>query len=192
MDFMHYSDDAVELAVDLVNTYAREPLRAEGREHEPLVPLGQFLDAFGWQHPPTAPDVERLRVVADRLFTVFATPDAAEAVRVLNALLAEAGTLPQITRHDGRGWHLHFTRDDGDVISRLAATSAMALAVVLCDHGKGRLGACSARSCRDVYVDASRNRSRRYCSDSCANRSNVAAHRARARAARRSGTTGQP
>ena len=42
-----------------------------------------------------------------------------------------------------------------------------------------RIGVCSAEGCDNVYVDTSRNASRRYCSNTCASRSTVAAYRAR-------------
>ena len=49
-------------------------------------------------------------------------------------------------------------------------------------EGWQRLGVCSAEGCDDVYVDTSRNASRRYCSNTCASRSTVAAYRARQKA----------
>ena len=55
----------------------------------------------------------------------------------------------------------------------------MGLANVVCDYGKTRLGVCRAVDCECVYVDVSRNAQRRFCSDACANRTNVAAFRAR-------------
>jgi predicted RNA-binding Zn ribbon-like protein len=42
--------------------------------------------------------------------------------------------------------------------------------------------AAPAETCPDVYVDTSRNASRRYCSDTCASRATVAAYRARQKA----------
>jgi hypothetical protein len=48
------------------------------------------------------------------------------------------------------------------------------------------------RPCRNAYLDTSTNRSRRYCSDRCATRANVAAYRARKRLeADRSQNTGR-
>ncbi|HEY5400209.1 MAG TPA: CGNR zinc finger domain-containing protein [Trebonia sp.] len=43
----------------------------------------------------------------------------------------------------------------------------------------GRLRVCAADDCEDVLVDLSKNRSRRFCSLTCANRVNVAAYRSR-------------
>jgi predicted RNA-binding Zn ribbon-like protein len=45
------------------------------------------------------------------------------------------------------------------------------------------MGVCSAEKCDCVYVDTSPNQSRRYCSDRCSSRANVAAYRARQKAA---------
>ena len=53
----------------------------------------------------------------------------------------------------------------------------------LCDLGATRLGVCDASNCTHVFVDTSPNQSRRYCSDRCSSRANVAAYRARQRAA---------
>jgi len=57
----------------------------------------------------------------------------------------------------------------------------MGISQVVVQHGWQRLGVCSAEGCDDVYVDTSRNASRRYCSNTCASRSTVAAYRARQR-----------
>ena len=57
----------------------------------------------------------------------------------------------------------------------------MGLAFHLTEHGADRLGLCEAAPCRNAYLDTSTNRSRRYCSDRCATRANVAAYRARKR-----------
>ena len=44
---------------------------------------------------------------------------------------------------------------------------------------RGRIGVCTAPRCDRVYVDASRNGTRRFCSTSCQNRVKTAAFRAR-------------
>jgi predicted RNA-binding Zn ribbon-like protein len=57
----------------------------------------------------------------------------------------------------------------------------MGLTMAFLDLGRARLGACDDPRCRGVFLDTSRNRSRRYCSDRCASRANVAALRRRQR-----------
>ncbi len=64
----------------------------------------------------------------------------------------------------------------------------MGLAVQLTELGVDRLGICQAPPCRNAYLDTSTNRSRRYCSDRCATRANVAAYRARKRQEANTGT----
>jgi predicted RNA-binding Zn ribbon-like protein len=50
------------------------------------------------------------------------------------------------------------------------------------DLGADRFGTCTAAGCTDVFLDTTRNRSRRFCSERCATRSHVAALRSRRRA----------
>ncbi|MGF1428660.1 CGNR zinc finger domain-containing protein [Kitasatospora sp. LaBMicrA B282] len=45
------------------------------------------------------------------------------------------------------------------------------------------IGRCHAAGCARFHVDDSRNRTRRFCSNACASRTTVAAHRARRKAA---------
>jgi predicted RNA-binding Zn ribbon-like protein len=82
--------------------------------------------------------------------------------------------------HDGHPPHLHYITGTEDPVARIKATVAGGLAVALCGAGGQRLGRCDRPTCHFVYVDTSRNGRRRFCSLACANRVNVAAHRARA------------
>ncbi|GAA3712695.1 hypothetical protein GCM10022224_092850 [Nonomuraea antimicrobica] len=122
--------------------------------------------------PP--PELRRLR---DELAAVFdaAGDDRAVAER-LNALLARYPVHPQLSDHDGSGWHLHLAEDP-------AATAVMGLAAVVAELGVDRLGRCREPRCGLAFLDTSSNRSRRYCSSRCASRANVAAFRARRRTA---------
>jgi predicted RNA-binding Zn ribbon-like protein len=63
----------------------------------------------------------------------------------------------------------------------MAVEAAMAMADVIRADELGRLQVCGAKDCADVYIDLSKNRSRRFCTTSCGNRANVAAYRARRR-----------
>jgi predicted RNA-binding Zn ribbon-like protein len=176
MDFASYTDWSVKTAADLVNSLGS----VTGREYlaEPQ-DLRQFLKEHGLAATTiTQRDLDEVREVRDRLRSVWETKSERQRARLLNRLLAEAGTLPQVTDHGG-DWHLHYSPMEAPIAQRLAATAAMGLAVVVSDYGHDRLGICSADTCRDVYVDTSRNRSRRYCDETCASRMNVAAYRAR-------------
>jgi len=105
-------------------------------------------------------------------------------VERLNSLLGKHAITPYIAGHDAQSWHLHVGNRSSSVAQLLIAEALLGLAVVVCDIGALRLGVCQATGCTDVFVDTSPNRSRRYCSDRCSSRANVAAYRARRRAER--------
>ena len=99
----------------------------------------------------------------------------------MNALLADAAAQPFVSTHDGQPPHLHFAAEDADVVTRVRASTAAGVAMVLAESDPSRLGRCAAPGCRTVFVDVSRAGRRRYCTPACATRVNVAAHRARSR-----------
>jgi predicted RNA-binding Zn ribbon-like protein len=179
---MHVSHDvarALALAVDLVNSRANE---AEGLGDLPA--LRAFLDEheISGARSLTRDDLEEVHALRPRLRAVWGARDMRTAAAVVNGLVAEAGALPQLTDHDGHDWHLHWTPTSARVAQRLAAEVGMALAEVLRDEGPARLRSCEAPACEAVFVDLSRNRSRRYCdTGNCGNRVHVAAYRARLR-----------
>lgn len=183
MNFDSYNDCGVEMAVTLVNTDARQAgeLLPDGRALRALLDRLR-VSSIGRIDDTVMAEVRELRA---RLRAVFDAPSDREAALRVNALLAGSGALPQLTAHDGEPWHLHFSPPGAPLATRLAAESAMGLAGVLRSGGFERMSTCADETCGDVFVDASRNRSRRYCDpDTCGNRANVAAHRARRRAER--------
>ena len=133
----------------------------------------------------TERDVATLRRFQSELRTVFEYDEEHDpaAVEVLNTLLARHPVTPYIAGHDSATWHLHVSNRGSSVADLLIAESLMGLATLACDLGPSRLGGCASERCTTVFVDTSPNLSRRYCSDRCASRANVAAYRARQRAA---------
>jgi predicted RNA-binding Zn ribbon-like protein len=195
VELTSYSD----LAVRLVNT--EEPTRGT----DILTSVEAVRDLFrpGSQtgRRATDADVTRLRSVRARLRAVFTAADegnATGAVDLLNALLLDFPVSPQVSGHEalhGQGrprWHMHLAEHPSNATAGYAATAAMGLAFHLTQYGVDRLGLCEAAPCRNAYLDTSTNRSRRYCSDRCATRANVAAYRARKRLeTERSASTGR-
>ncbi|MFE0699168.1 CGNR zinc finger domain-containing protein [Streptomyces sp. NPDC058872] len=195
MELAHYSD----FAVRLVNT--EEP----ARNKDALISVEVLRDLFGpatqMARRVTEADLPRFRAVRARLRAVFTAADEGDqtgAVDLLNSLLLEFPVSPQISGHDfldeeGRPrWHMHLADHSSNATAGYAAISAMGLAFHLTEFGADRLGLCQAPPCRNAYLDTSTNRSRRYCSDRCATRANVAAYRARKRLeAERSDRTGR-
>jgi predicted RNA-binding Zn ribbon-like protein len=55
------------------------------------------------------------------------------------------------------------------------------MATVLGSEYADRLGVCAAPACDRVFVDVSRNGTKRFCTEACQSRVKAAAHRARQR-----------
>jgi CGNR zinc finger len=182
MDTSGYRSDGVSLAVAVVNAVV-------GTDVDDAEALEESLRRYGFPVSRLSPrDRTGLQAWAGHLHHVFAADDTTAAAGLLNQLLDAVVTHPFITDHDGKGLHLHYAPPGAGVLHRVQASTAMGLANLVCDYGMSRLGVCRASDCECVYVDVSRNAQRRFCSDTCANRTNVAAFRARARNATTTGT----
>jgi predicted RNA-binding Zn ribbon-like protein len=180
MDFIGYRSHALGAAVDLVN--AVSATRGEPVSQLPPDLMRSVLEANGFlTHRAPARIEPAMRAWARRLRTVFDAPDPASAAAAGNALLADVRIEPHLSDHDGQPWHLHYTPPEADLVERVRATTAFALAMLVSEYGIDRHGRCAADGCERVFADTSRNAARRYCSPACANRSAVAAHRARAK-----------
>jgi predicted RNA-binding Zn ribbon-like protein len=175
MDLTSYA----ELAVLLVNM---------GDELKNLDALRELLEETGRTEAAarvTRRDLDAMCELREELADVFTSASEGnedDVVERLNGLLVRHPVHPQIAGHDGQPWHLHLT-EGGRVADTLAVGSVMGLASVVTRLGVDRLGLCQAVPCHNAYLDTSSNRSRRYCSERCASRTNVAAYRARRRGA---------
>ena len=174
-----------ELAVALVNLAT--PERAGGRVHRPV--RGEDLAAafsgllsatWAAELGSVADGGARLEALAGALREVFVAGSAARRAELLNDLLRRHRPQPYLTDDVDQPLHLHFHGDDSDTaVEALASEMVLALALVVDSYGAGRFGVCRARGCERVYVDLTRNGSRRYCGDACGARTKMAAHRAR-------------
>jgi predicted RNA-binding Zn ribbon-like protein len=121
-----------------------------------------------------------LRNLRTRLRAVFEATSTESAAKTLNEILADMPATPRISTH-GNTPHLHFEPLTHGPVRWLGATAAMALSIALVEGGIERFGVCDSSGCGDVYVDTSKNRSRRFCSETCSTRESVAAFRKRRR-----------
>ncbi len=176
MLFAHDTEVALAAAAALVNT---------GRQPEERLPDVAALDAFvqewEWSGGRTHDEreLEAVRALRPRLARLWDAGED-EAAEIVNGLLRETRALPQLVRHDGWDYHVHATPPDAPLADRMAVEAAMAFTDVIRLKAMDRLRVCAATGCQDVLVDLSKNRSRRFCDTACANRTNVAAFRARA------------
>lgn len=172
MDFDAYA----RTAVCLVNA------RLDGLDNV----RGIFTDDNVWMRDEvTERDAAVLRRAQKKLRDVFELGTAgldADAVAELNSLLESFPVQPRISGHDANDWHMHVTSRGASVSSEFLAGAVWGLSVWLCQYGSARFGVCADDRCGNVYLDTSSNCCRRFCSERCATRSHVAAHRARKRA----------
>jgi predicted RNA-binding Zn ribbon-like protein len=83
-----------------------------------------------------------------------------------------------LSDHDG-GWHVHYGRNGAPAEQWLGQQIAAKLALLAAGDPAVTLGRCAAAGCGNYFMDQSRNRTRRFCSNPCASRTTVAAYRAR-------------
>jgi predicted RNA-binding Zn ribbon-like protein len=144
--------------------------------------LDRFVAEWRWTGDRThdQAELDAVRALRSRLADLWEA-DEDQAVEIVNAMLREGEALPQLVRHDGWDYHVHATSPHAPLADRMAVETAMAFSEVIRQKELHRLRTCAATTCEDVIVDLSKNRSRRFCDTTCANRTNVAAFRARAR-----------
>lgn len=161
-------------AVTLVNS-AEEPQTLRTVEE-----LDDWYTDQGYtgRHDADRAELEALHALRPALRELL-TSDRDRAAELVNALLAEARAVPQLRRHDGLDWHIHAVPDDAPLDRRVAVETAMAVIDLIRADELSRLAVCADERCEGLVLDLSRNRSRRYCSTTCANRNAVAAYRAR-------------
>ncbi|MPZ93586.1 MAG: CGNR zinc finger domain-containing protein [Propionibacteriales bacterium] len=171
MDFVRYA----ERAATLLNTPIGD-----------AAAVRDFLTERSWLTDLVVDrDAGQLRRFQRELRPIFEASEAGsepDVVDLLNDLLAKHPVTPYIAGHDSQSWHLHVSDRQSSVSDLLAAEALMGLAILVCDLGATRLGVCQDEKCTNVFVDTSPNQSRRYCSDRCSSRANVAAYRARRKA----------
>ena len=168
--------DLVSVAARLVNALTPRPAQLREAAAQALGGDGRPVPAVTARQAATLADAAgQMRGV----FTSAAAGDLATAAGAVNALMAATGARPQLDPLPGGGWHVHFHGADDTLATGWIAGCATALALAMGSDLAGRLGVCAAERCQRVYVDLSRNSSKRFCSLACQNRTKAAAHRAR-------------
>nr|WP_238357084.1 CGNR zinc finger domain-containing protein [Kribbella italica] len=143
-----------------------------------LDPSGELVAAFFAEHDITPPPDGQYGDLPDLVRTTLAqsvdgaTPDG------VHRLLRDYPPDMHLSDHDG-AWHVHFSRNGTPAERWVGQLIAAKLALVAAGDPAVTLGRCAATSCGNYFVDQSRNRTRRFCSNACASRTTVAAYRAR-------------
>jgi predicted RNA-binding Zn ribbon-like protein len=187
VNFNSHTDAVVAMAVEFVNLLTEGERR--GRRYLPpngldrAARLDALLKTAGGRGRATESEAVEIAHLAASLRIIFesvAVGDLDSAAGRVNQLLRVTGAHPALERHDGEPWHVHFhAADERSLAKGWAAGCATGLAIVLGGEYHDRLGVCTAPHCDRVYVDTSRNGSRRFCSTACQNRVKAAAFRDR-------------
>jgi predicted RNA-binding Zn ribbon-like protein len=190
VEFDSYADTGIHVAVDLVNALA--PDGAGGKRppsDETLAAIAGLLSVDPPSVAQLAPaDAPGFVTLARHLRAVFADlrgggTDAAAAR--LNDLLARHPAHPHLAREEDGRWRLHHHPVDAALVPMWTAICAEGLARMLSAGFADRLGTCEAPGCERVFLDQSKNASRRFCSTTCQNRVKAAAFRLRRAPGRR-------
>jgi predicted RNA-binding Zn ribbon-like protein len=172
----------VSLAVDLVNTWDELERDPDGLRSADDV--RRWLEWHGLTRAAKrirAADVPRARRLRTRFEQVFDARSEGEAAALLNALVRELGSPPQLEREDG-GWRLRYWPDEDAGLDAAGAYAAAGLLEALRDLGWQRFGRCAGSPCRCAFVDRSRSGRRIYCCTLCADRVAQAEYRRRRKA----------
>jgi predicted RNA-binding Zn ribbon-like protein len=166
------------LAVALINTAPSE------RQQDRLTAAGQLRELL-LAHDEPGPvevddrDLADARRARDALGAVFGARESeAQVAALLNELLARTAQ-PRLVGHEGVPLHLHVDAPGASWGGWLAASGAMALALLIAEHGIEALGRCQAPGCAHVLLRTGPGPARRFCDSACASRTRVAAYRAR-------------
>src|SRR4051794_10506157 len=126
MAFTHDTEVSLQAAVALANS-AIEP--------DTLVTV-EDLDAFYAEYQYTGrrdrdpAELDAVRAIRPALINLL-TADRDRAVGIVNGMLASAGAVPQLVRHDGWDWHLHAVGPERDLPTRILVETAMAMIDVI-------------------------------------------------------------
>ncbi len=181
LDFTHTLDSRYDV-------HPRELLK----DYSDLVLWGQYVDILkddearslheeATSHPVEATAaLERAIVLREAIYRIFlaiaedATPQEVD-LATLNAALSEAMSHTRIVAKDGSfAWDWAGREIDFNSILWQVVRSA---ADLLTDEELDAVRACAAEDCRWLFVDTSKNRSRRWCDmKTCGNRSKARRH----------------
>jgi predicted RNA-binding Zn ribbon-like protein len=162
-----YIGNMARLAVELAND--------GGTEHLSPVSLLMFTD-----HGVALPAPQDLEALLPLLRAAVGAIVDGRQLRPVNELLAAYPAQLHLSDHDGAP-HAHYARENQPPVEWLGRTCAAGLAHIAAASPLAGIGRCAAAGCGNFFVDQSRNRTRRYCGNTCASRTTVAAHRSRAR-----------
>jgi predicted RNA-binding Zn ribbon-like protein len=179
VDFSGYSDGGMSVSIDLANL-------SLARHDDASVALDALAEIVSIDPPSVAALAERhvgsfvaLGYELYRIATEVVMGDHDVAAERVNALLDSSPAYPHLAKDENGVWRLHHHPVDTELIAMWTAICAEAIARLIGTGHADRLGICDADDCLGVFLDQSKNASRRFCTTTCQNRTKAAAFRSR-------------
>lgn len=178
---------ALEGALSLANSFGPQlafgrPLKPQAAEAAGAMTADALRLAIKTPPELTGAEVEFMGAMGAKLWAALddaARGNAGVAATAVNELLAEQDVRPYLKEHDHGPWHLHFSAANASAAEQWCGDFTVAMAMLLGSAEAEHLKSCQAIRCERIFLDGTRNHSRRFCSTSCQTRAKVAAHRQR-------------
>ncbi len=167
MAYVDYLGNVTRFAVELANAGHADDLSEPNRA---------MLD----DHGVVRPGADDLATLVPLIREALGQIVSGASFSAVSTLLERYRPQLYLSDHDGVA-HIHFAHDGIEPTRWIGQTVAAALAHVAAGDPAVTLGRCNAEDCVRFFVDQSRNRTRRFCGNTCASRTTVAAYRARTR-----------
>ena len=170
----------VSLAIELVNTV--DMLNDPPDFLTDVERLRRFLLHVGHEAAAkrlTRADLTATRLVRDRVTHAMDAPDPAAAVARLDRMVETLEFRPRAVATTKGSWQMFYGPPPEEGPGFIGPSAVMGLLQLVVDGEWDRIGRCAGAPCCCVFVDRSRNRSRRYCTQLCADRVNQANARRR-------------
>jgi hypothetical protein len=181
-----YRDQLVAASIDLANVlssgYSGGYRHTPPSDREECAGVANEIFARFHEQSPRfgAADHAGLIRLAEGLQGVFlhlADGDVAGAVPIVNVLLQEFPTSPHLS--SSAPWSFHYHDHSMPPVAGWQVGCAAALGSFISSAAWQYIGRCGATSCDRVFLDDTKNGSRRFCTPRCQNRAKVRAFRLR-------------
>jgi predicted RNA-binding Zn ribbon-like protein len=181
-----HRDRMVIAAIELVNSIA--PGSAHGHQFEPeLSPadiaaaansaFDGFSDSQADFDAAHSRQTLALAISLHRVFLALGAGRVTDAVPLLNTMLREHPSALHLSQDEP--WSLHYHDHTLPAHAGWSTGCAAALSSFISSGPWNYLGSCQAAACDRIFLDVTRNTSRRFCSVRCQNREKVRAYRQR-------------
>jgi predicted RNA-binding Zn ribbon-like protein len=173
-----YEQRMAQAVEDLINTF--DTFLDQPEHLQTPQDLDRFLSARGIDAADASErDLDAVKALRETLRDLWTSDDLSALQDGLNRLIAGQNMRVEYALKDGALETRIQAAEGAALADQMAAAAAVGLSWAIRTHGVDRMRACIAAPCKDVFIDTSKNATRRFCSERCANRHNVAQYRAR-------------